>query len=1213
MAELTPEELQKAEALRQGFLEMEEADPSWMERVSSTVGEVASDVGTGLKEAVPQVLRGAQQGLNSMSDVTFGIANWLNKNVIDLDKAILGTDAPTETNNLKFSESLMPAKPESVTGTLVGGVSQFLTGFVTGGRALQAVGIGKATTMGGAVAQGMAKGAFADATAFDPHEERFSNLIEQFPALSNPVTEYLAADPSDSAAEGRFKNAVEGLALGGLVDSLFHGVRAIKLKRAGDLEGAVKALDDAEKAGVKVDENPLTDVPEGALEVTVKKRPDVPGEEGAATAPEGAGAPLKEGEEQLGLNLEGGGPRPDSPRETFGDKEGDVKPGDMAADIPAKKAAPEAAEFKPAKKIVEVDETALREIATASVNEKTWGQGRNISGIRTDLMESAEDITQTMSALRVVYREEAAKAIGGNADGVRSWDNVRRNADSLADLIGDDPRILVQRMQAIHKETFHADAELKLYRDMLVTVNDRLVQISNVVADPLGGTGKYATRAEAYADFAKHYELMANMQLMYKGIQTNFARTMNAMKLTASVRKGVLPANVDDIFAGGAREIQKKARLIATNADNVKGNLQLTRGGFLNKMLGTVNEYWINSILSGPKTHIVNILSNTVNAAFIPGERIIAGALHFDSPQGRAEFMEGALTFAGYAAEFKDAVSMAYKAFKKRDPILDPTHGGVEHRAEISALNYGISDPALSMTVNGLGNVVRLPSRFLTAEDEFFKQLTYRSAIRAQAWREAATNGLWRDPKAMAAHVAQRLDESIDAAGNAKNADALALARETTFTQDLAAQTRSGNRTIGQTLQAATAAHPGLRLIMPFVRTPTNIMRMVWNHTPGLNMLRQQYANDIMGANGHRAQMRAQAQLLTGGLLWGAAASHAMEGTITGGGPTDPTIRKALEATGWRPYSVRLTTEDGAVRYLSYNRFDPFGMFFGLAADFVESSGAWPERGLDEIGAQVVTALAKNLNSKSYLSGLVSALGAMTEPDRKAEAFFKQMAGGFVPTAIQQIAGDPQMREARSVVDAMRRKMPGYSEGLDPQRNVFGEPQYIPPALGPDWISPVTETVHPGGAQPLTEEWKRTPQGGVYDELARQMMLHNSGLKISPDKLDGVDLTKPEYRSPVTGYTASDRYRELTGTVKVNGATLKEYLGELFKSETYVNGMSDGDYDRNGSRIDTIRTVVQAYRDRAKAELRQEIPALHFALDEAQRQGALIKRPTNQR
>jgi len=235
----------------------------------------------------------------------------------------------------------------------------------------------------------------------------------------------------------------------------------------------------------------------------------------------------------------------------------------------------------------------------------------------------------------------------------------------------------------------------------------------------------------------------------------------------------------------------------------------------------------------------------------------------------------------------------------------------------------------------------------------------------------------------------------------------------------------------------------------------------------------------------------------------------------------------------------------------------------------------------------------------------------MTEPGRKGELFFKGIAGGFVPSALQQVAGDPTMREARSVVDAMRRKMPGYAEGLDPQRNILGEKQYIPPALGPDWISPVTQTVHRDGPQPLTEEWKRTPQADLYDELARQMMLHNSAMKVSPDKLDGVDLTK--HRSPVSGFTASDRYRELTGTVTIHGKNLKETLTDFIRSPAYREGLSDGDYDRNGSRIDQLRVIVQAFRDAAKAELRAEIPVLDAELMEAQRQGAFIKLPPERR
>lgn len=1199
--ELTPEQLKQAQAVLADFDDTMEKDPSFLSRV-------ASDIGTGLKEAPGQIVRGAQEGLNAALSGTDAMARWLNENVIDLGQIKFGSEASNGVIGWApgmpekapgFKEEQMPAKAESVTGGFINDVSQFLLGLGVAGRALKAVGVSSAVTAPGVVAQGMAKGAIADAGFFEAHEERLSNLIESYPSLSNPVTEYLAADPTDGEAEGRFKNAVEGLFLGAAVDSLIHGIRAIRANRAGDLKGAESALDELEKSGVKVDEQPLKVEPEGTpLEVTVKKRPDMPGEEGAATAP-------KEGEEQLGLNLEGGGPRPDSPRETFGDAEGNVKPGDMAADIPSKRPSPEDAEFKPAKKLVEVDEAKLRELVDASINEKAFGQGRNISGIRTDLLEGEGDINSLMSSLRVVYREEYAKTIGGNADGVRSWENVKRNADSLADIIGEDPRILMQRMTAIHKEVKHADAEMLLYRDMLVTVNDRLEKIAEIVADPLGGLGKYGSRAEAYADFAKHYELMANMQLMYKGIQTSFARTMNAMKLTASARKGILPADVDGLFEGGAREMERLARKIASNKGNVKGNAQLTRGGFVKKFLNSVNEYWINSILSGPKTHVVNVVSGLANTAFMPAEKMLAGALRLESQQGREMLIEGGLQYFTMAASLRDAVSMAYKAFKKGDAILDPRQGTVEHPAQISAPNYNISDPGVAAAVNGLGALVRLPSRFLTAEDEFLKQLTYRSAVRAAALREGLANGLAMKPKELGELMARRMDESIDANGAGIAAEAREMARQVTFTGDLKAATWSGNRTWGETFQSVGAAHPGFRLIMPFVRTPTNIMRFVWDRTPGLNLTRKQYVEDIMGKNGAMAQSKAHAQMVTGGLLWGAAVSHVLEGNITGAGPADPDIRKAMEQTGWRPYSVRVELEDGTTAYRPYGRLDPFGSFFGLVADFTEAAGAWPERDLEERAAMVAVAVAKNLNNKSYLTGLVNAIGAMNEPGRKMDNFLKGLAGGFVPNVLQQsINSDPNLREARSVVDAMRRKVPGLSEGLDPQRNVLGEKQYIPPGWGPDWMSPITDTIHPGSQQPMTDEWKMTPQKDVYDELARQMFIHNSAIKPAPAKVEGVDLT--QYQAN-TGFTAADRYAELAGTTKIKGQTMKEALAELINSETYRTRMSDGTYDVNGSRIDAIRATVQTYRAAALNQLRQEIPDLHWALVDAAQKQALQK------
>ena len=213
MAELTPEELAYAERQQKEYEAFVERDPTFSERFEATLG----DIGTGLKEAPAQILRGAQEGLNAASDASHGIAEWLNKNVINLDGVANAIGVTEDKNHLRFSDGAMPAKPASVTGTLVNDVSQFVTGFVTAGRFLKVVGVAPAASVGGAVAQGMVKGAITDATVFDPHEERLSNLIQSYPRLANPITEYLAADPSDGAGEGRLKNALEGLAIGGVV------------------------------------------------------------------------------------------------------------------------------------------------------------------------------------------------------------------------------------------------------------------------------------------------------------------------------------------------------------------------------------------------------------------------------------------------------------------------------------------------------------------------------------------------------------------------------------------------------------------------------------------------------------------------------------------------------------------------------------------------------------------------------------------------------------------------------------------------------------------------------------------------------------------------------------------------------------------------------------------------------------------------------------
>jgi ribosomal protein S18 acetylase RimI-like enzyme len=154
-------------------------------------------------------------------------------------------------------ETFVGADASSVAGALTGTVGQF----VGGAGPLKAVGAGQLLPKGVSFAAKAARAALGGTAtgtlAFDPHEERLSNLIQRFPTFANPVTEFLAADPSDSKALGRLKNAIEnagtGVVLSGTVGVLAKGVRlAQSLRSKGVPEQVIEAANNAAVARAAV-------------------------------------------------------------------------------------------------------------------------------------------------------------------------------------------------------------------------------------------------------------------------------------------------------------------------------------------------------------------------------------------------------------------------------------------------------------------------------------------------------------------------------------------------------------------------------------------------------------------------------------------------------------------------------------------------------------------------------------------------------------------------------------------------------------------------------------------------------------------------------------------------------------------------------------------------------------------------------------------------
>ena len=128
-------------------------------------------------------------------------------------------------------------KPETLAGNMTEGISRFLTGYAGPAKFLKGAGLGGTAIR--RTGRALIGGAVADLTVFDPNEGRLSDMLVEFdsPVLNNAVTQYLATDKEDGEMEGRLKNVLEGMALGGVAESIFYGIKGFKqMKKTKDLE-----------------------------------------------------------------------------------------------------------------------------------------------------------------------------------------------------------------------------------------------------------------------------------------------------------------------------------------------------------------------------------------------------------------------------------------------------------------------------------------------------------------------------------------------------------------------------------------------------------------------------------------------------------------------------------------------------------------------------------------------------------------------------------------------------------------------------------------------------------------------------------------------------------------------------------------------------------------------------------------------------------------
>ena len=195
----------------------------------NVVERVAKDVGRGVIELPRSVVGGVRDAVqNTVLEPINSLASWLEEQ-FPLGSIEVGSSGLRHSDESRdFSLPNVP-EGETVSGDIVRHVTQFLVGFLGPGK-LAVTKFAPAARLGTA-GRAAVQGAVADFSAFNEHEARLSDLLQEVPAIRNPVTEYLASNEDDGFIEGRLKNALEGLGLGVATEGLIRSLKAMRAAR----------------------------------------------------------------------------------------------------------------------------------------------------------------------------------------------------------------------------------------------------------------------------------------------------------------------------------------------------------------------------------------------------------------------------------------------------------------------------------------------------------------------------------------------------------------------------------------------------------------------------------------------------------------------------------------------------------------------------------------------------------------------------------------------------------------------------------------------------------------------------------------------------------------------------------------------------------------------------------------------------------------------
>jgi hypothetical protein len=615
---------------------------------------------------------------------------------------------------------------------------------------------------------------------------------------------------------------------------------------------------------------------------------------------------------------------------------------------------------------------------------------------------------------------------------------------------------------------------------------------------PLGGMVAKGTPSAAAV--AAQIQAILNASIPTKGQR-------NAMGLHAATAKGKNGQNVK-VFVpynpADWKQVYRVARELSTREAT---------------WLDKAYEYWINGILSGPQTHVVNTASNLLSTAWAYGPQWFAEAtanVAIRNPKA-PQFGEFRHVWAGFFKGVMPALrNFALAWSTEADPVehqyLDKPVTVMFQGGNLDKVG-GIR-PSFGGT---FGRVVRIPGRFLVAQDAFAKTLIMHAESAAMAYRLGKKQGL------AGAALTNFMASQIATHGSESWQHAFEKATELTF-QDENDVTKAVEG-VTNALKRAKFVGGLMRYLLPFVRTPTNIYRAGIRKAGGsagmlLYRLGKSGYYAIKGNNNEFRSYREGAMVkdvsesVMATALW-----FIVMGMSEG---DDDDNQKAIEITGSRPFGVanagerasQLRQEGGSNLIIirknlltgekldkpiqfAYGRYEPIALALSTLVDGAREFKEWtrfqPEnRTTDKLAGSMMRHVLAQAKEKTFLQGVSGVLQFIEDAGSNnfsgKDILMKNLMNGAIPNLIRQ----PYRLSQDEIADAKKAESElSRSLGIgQPKVNEAGQPVQR-------GGNAVTRVLFPVASKPSTE---------LFDAALKKWNATNPDQQWNPDPLTKADL-----------------------------------------------------------------------------------------------------------